>query len=230
MTCRASAIHAHNDSDCAVANSLTAVRLGVRQVQGTLNGLGERCGNANILSLMADLHFKMDMDIGLAKNNLHLLTPVSRQLDEILARAPNPHLPFVGGNAFAHKGGLHGSAVMKDTATYEHIVPELVGNQRVIVMSDQSGKSNLRWHLQQLHLSLPSEEENMLLAAIKDAEFNGLSFDGAEASLEIFLKRHLHQMNEFFFIEQLRHSLRKQRWRKSYQGNGRGDGEWQKNY
>ncbi|MDI9314121.1 MAG: citramalate synthase [Hydrotalea sp.] len=193
-------IHAHNDGDCAVANSLAAVRLGVRQVQGTLNGLGERCGNANILSLMADLHFKMKMDIGPAQHNLHLLTRVSRQLDELLARAPNPHLPFVGTNAFAHKGGLHGAAVMKDAASYEHISPESVGNERVMVMSDQSGKSNLRWHLQQLHLTLPSEEENLLLANIKDAEFNGLSFDGAEASLDIFIKRHLRQMNEFFSL------------------------------
>ncbi|MGI9461870.1 MAG: citramalate synthase [Alphaproteobacteria bacterium] len=193
-------IHAHNDSDCAIANSLTAVALGVRQVQGTLNGLGERCGNANILSLMADLHFKMKLDIGIAKNNLHLMTKLSRQLDEILARAPNPHLPFVGSNAFAHKGGLHGSAVIKDPETYEHIEPESVGNERVVVMSDQAGKSNLRWHLQKFQLTPDSKEEDKLLTAIKDAEFKGFSFDGAEASVEIFLRRQLNKMNECFTL------------------------------
>lgn len=193
-------IHAHNDSDCAVANSLTAVHHGVRQVQGTLNGLGERCGNANILSMMADLHFKMGMDIGAAKNNLSLMTKISRQLDETLARAPNPHLPFVGGNAFAHKGGLHGSAVMKDPESYEHINPESVGNERVVVMSDQSGKANLRWHLQKFNLTIKADEEEKLLAAIKNAEFKGLNFDGAEASVEIFLRRQLKTMDEFFSL------------------------------
>lgn len=193
-------IHAHNDGDCAVANSLAAVRMGVRQVQGTLNGLGERCGNANILSLAADLHFKMNMDIGTAGKRLSLLTSLSHRLDELLARAPNPHLPFVGANAFAHKGGLHGAAVIKNAQSYEHIPPEAVGNERVVVMSDQSGRANLRWHLKKFGLTPTAEQETTLLKNIKDAEFHGLSFDGAEASLEMFLRRQLHMMDEFFTL------------------------------
>lgn len=198
-------IHAHNDTDCAVANSLAAVAMGVRQVQGTLNGLGERSGNANILSLMADLHFKLGLDIGAAKNSLHLLTTISHQLDERLAKAPNPHLPYVGANAFAHKGGLHGSAVAKNPESYEHIEPHWVGNSRVVVMSDQSGRANLRWHLNNLNITLQAHEEKTILESLKQAEYQGYSFDGANASFELFLCRQLpnrHQkFHEFFTIE-----------------------------
>ncbi len=134
-------IHAHNDTENAVANSIAAVRAGARQVQGTLNGLGERCGNANMMSLIPTLILKMGFETGLVEGGLGRLTAISRLLDERLNRAPNDHQAYVGARAFAHKGGLHVSAVAKDPKTYEHIVPSLVGNHRQIVVSDQAGRS-----------------------------------------------------------------------------------------
>ena len=143
-------IHAHNDTGNAVANSLAAVLSGARQVQGTINGLGERCGNANLMSLIPTFFLKKDFssqfEIGIKSENIKNLTECSRLLDEILNRKPNQHLPYVGAAAFSHKGGLHVSAVQKDPKTYEHINPEEVGNTRNIVVSDQSGKSNFRNH------------------------------------------------------------------------------------
>jgi 2-isopropylmalate synthase len=136
-------IHCHNDTENAVANSLAAVRAGVRQVQGTLNGLGERCGNANLVSLIPSLMLKTDFTVGLTDKDLSQLTHLSRLLDERLNRAPNRHAAYVGDSAFAHKGGLHVSAVEKDPRTYEHIEPAKVGNRRHIVVSDQSGRANI---------------------------------------------------------------------------------------
>jgi 2-isopropylmalate synthase len=140
-------IHAHNDTGNAVANSLAAVLAGVRQIQGTINGLGERCGNANLMSLIPTFFLKKDFslryEINIKPNNIKNLTQCSRLLDEILNRKPNKHLPYVGAAAFSHKGGLHVSAVQKDPKTYEHINPEDVGNSRNIIISDQAGKSNI---------------------------------------------------------------------------------------
>ena len=140
-------IHAHNDTENAVSNSLSAVLAGVRQIQGTINGLGERCGNANLMSIIPSLHLKNvyreKFENNIKEKNIKNLTQCSRLLDEILNRKPNQHLPYVGASAFSHKGGLHVSAVQKDPKTYEHIEPELVGNSRNIVVSDQSGKSNI---------------------------------------------------------------------------------------
>ena len=140
-------IHAHNDTGNAVANTLAAVLSGVRQVQGTINGLGERCGNANLMSLIPTFFLKNDFssifETGIKSTNIKNLTECSRLLDEVLNRKPNMHLPYVGAAAFSHKGGLHVSAVQKDPKTYEHINPEEVGNNRNIVISDQSGKSNI---------------------------------------------------------------------------------------
>ena len=133
-------IHAHNDTENAVANSLTAVQAGVRQVQGTINGLGERCGNANLTSLIPTFFLKKDFyenyQLNIKRQNLKNLTQCSRLLDELLNRKPNKHLPYVGASAFSHKGGMHVSAVQKDPKTYEHINPEEVGNSRNIVVSD----------------------------------------------------------------------------------------------
>ena len=141
------AIHAHNDTENAVANSLAAVRAGARQVQGTLNGLGERCGNANLVSLIPTLMlkpgYKERFEIGVDEAGLAHLTQISRLLDELLNRAPNRHAAYVGASAFAHKGGLHASAVEKDPRTYEHVPPETVGNRRHILVSDQAGRSNI---------------------------------------------------------------------------------------
>ena len=149
-------IHAHNDTGNAVANSLAAVLAGVRQIQGTINGLGERCGNANLMSIIPTFHLKKifikNLKPNIKKNNIKNLTQCSRLLDEILNRKPNKHLPYVGAAAFSHKGGLHVSAVQKDPKTYEHINPEDVGNVRNIVVSDQSGKSNIVSRLKLLEL------------------------------------------------------------------------------
>src|SRR5262249_55573756 len=151
-------IHAHNDTENAGANSLAAVRAGVRQVQGTLNGLGERCGNANLVSLIPTLALKSDyaerFEIGVDADALRHLTQTSRLLDELLNRAPNRHAAYVGNSAFAHKAGLHVAAVEKDPRTYEHIAPELVGNQRHILVSDQAGRSNILSRLREAGLEL----------------------------------------------------------------------------
>src|SRR3954468_16616257 len=144
-------IHAHNDTEQAVAVSLAAIRAGARQVQGTLNGLGERCGNANLCSLLPNLilkePFASQFETGLSKDNLTQLTHVSRLLDEILNRAPNRYAPYVGASAFTHKGGLHVSAVMKNPQTYEHVPPESVGNKRILPVSSQSGRANVAANL-----------------------------------------------------------------------------------
>ena len=140
-------IHAHNDTENAVSNSLTAVLAGARQIQGTINGLGERCGNANIMSIIPTLFLKKTFsdkfELNIKKEKLSSLTDCSRMLDEILNRKPNKSLAYVGASAFSHKGGLHVSAVKKDPKTYEHIEPKLVGNHRNIIVSDQAGKSNI---------------------------------------------------------------------------------------
>src|SRR5438128_1535822 len=140
-------IHAHNDTEQGVANSLAAVRAGARQIQGTLNGLGERCGNANLVSIIPTLKLKPEFadrfDIGVSDDKLKDLVHVSRALDEMLNRAPNRHAPYVGESAFATKAGIHASAILKDPATYEHVAPEIVGNRRRLLVSDQAGKSNV---------------------------------------------------------------------------------------
>ena len=136
-------IHTHNDTENAVANSLAAIRAGARQVQGTLNGLGERCGNANLVSLIPTLALKMGYDVGLTPEALARLTHLSRTFDEELNRTPNRHAAYVGASAFAHKAGLHASAVAKDPSFYEHIDPALVGNERDMLVSDQAGRANL---------------------------------------------------------------------------------------
>ncbi len=147
-------IHCHNDTGNAVANSLAAVRAGARQVQGTLNGLGERCGNANLITLIPTLMLKMGYATGVGRGGAARLTHVSRFLDERLNRAPDRHAPYVGEAAFAHKGGLHVSAVEKDPRSYEHIDPALVGNRRHIVVSDQAGRSNLLARLREIGIAV----------------------------------------------------------------------------
>ena len=136
-------VHCHNDTDNAVANSLCAVRAGVRQVQGTINGIGERCGNANLISIIPNLILKMGFSTGVSEEKLTSLTHLSHLLDDRLNRTPNQHAAYVGSAAFAHKGGLHVSAMAKDSTSYEHIKPELVGNERTILVSDKAGKSNI---------------------------------------------------------------------------------------
>ncbi len=210
-------IHAHNDTEQAVAVSLATVRAGVRQIQGTLNGLGERCGNANLCSLIPNLMLKepfaSQFETGISTAALARMTHVSRLLDEILNRAPNRHAPYVGPSAFAHKGGLHSSAVMKDPKTYEHVPPETVGNKRVIPVSDQSGRSNLMARLAEAGIDVePSDARvSKLLDDVKQREYLGYAFDGAEASFELLARRALGQMPDYFQVESFRVSVERKK-------------------
>ncbi len=203
-------IHAHNDTEQAVAVSLAAVRGGARQIQGTLNGLGERCGNANLCALLPTLLLKepyaSQFETGVSREQLKQLTATSRLLDEILNRAPNRHAAYVGPSAFAHKGGLHSSAVQKDPRTYEHVPPELVGNARKILVSDQAGRSNLLARLQQVGIDLDAKDDRLsrLLEDVKQREFLGYAYDGAEASFELLARRALGQVPDFFDVESFR--------------------------
>ena len=200
-------VHFHDDTGHAVANSLTAIRCGARQVQGTLNGLGERCGNANLTSLIPSLKLKTDFEIGVDEEGLQSLTKISRLVDEILGRAPNRHAPYVGANAFAHKGGLHASAVAKDPRTYEHIPPESVGNQRQVLVSNQAGRSNVLAQLNAMGLSVSAQDPRIsdLTASIKTLEAEkGLTFDGADASFELYTRQQFGQSTSFFQLDRFR--------------------------
>ncbi|MEK9905017.1 MAG: citramalate synthase, partial [Rhodospirillales bacterium] len=155
-------IHTHNDTENAVANSLAAVQAGARQVQGTLNGLGERCGNANLISLIPSLMLKLGYDVGISNEALKKLPEVSRMLDERLNRAPNRHAAYVGASAFAHKAGLHVSAVEKDPSLYEHINPNIVGNSRLILVSDQAGRANVISRFRDLGIDIDAKDQRVL--------------------------------------------------------------------
>jgi len=208
-------IHAHNDTGNAVANSLAAVWAGARQVQGTINGLGERCGNANLMSLIPTFFFKSDFSskfqLKIKPGNIKKLTECSRLLDEILNRKPNKHLPYVGAAAFSHKGGLHVSAVQKDPKTYEHIDPEKVGNSRNIVVSDQSGKSNIISRLKTIGIEIEESDPKIkkLLDEVKDREFIGYSYDGADASFELLARRIISKIPRYILIKEYDVSVKK---------------------
>jgi len=208
-------IHAHNDTGNAVANSLAAVLSGARQIQGTINGLGERCGNANLMSLIPTFFLKKDFsskfETGIKTKNINNLTECSRLLDEILNRKPNQHLPYVGAAAFSHKGGLHVSAVQKDPKTYEHINPEDVGNTRNIVVSDQSGKSNIISRLKSIKIDIKENDPKIkkLLNEVKDREFIGYSYDGADASFELLARRIIGEIPRYISINEYDVSVKK---------------------
>ena len=206
-------IHCHNDTENAVANSLAAVRAGVRQIQGTLNGLGERCGNANLTSIIPNLMLKMGYETGISKETLARLTHVSRLLDERLNRAPARNAAYVGESAFAHKGGLHVSAVEKDPRCYEHITPDLVGNERHIVVSDQAGRSNIVSRLRQVGINADPRDGKIteLLEQVKAKEYDGFSYDGADASFELLARRTLETVPEYFKLQSFR-VLDERRW------------------
>ena len=203
-------IHTHNDTENAVANTLAAVDAGARQVQGTLNGLGERCGNANLTTVIPTLMLKEPYasayDVGVSKEALAGLTRASRLLDDILNRVPMKQAAFVGASAFAHKAGLHASAILKDPTTYEHVEPSIVGNERVIPMSNQAGQSNLRKRLEDAGLSV--EKGNPALSAIlnriKDREAKGYSYDTAQASFELLARAELGLAKSYFEVERYR--------------------------
>ena len=211
-------IHTHNDTENAVANSLAAVRAGARQVQGTLNGLGERCGNANLVSLLPTLTRKMGFETGVDEAGLRQLTRISRALDERLNRPSNRHAAYVGASAFAHKAGLHVSAVEKDPACYEHIAPEAVGNSRHILVSDQAGRSNFLARFRDLGIAIDREDERVarLVETVKQREFDGYAYDGAEASFELLVRRellslpHYWTLDSFRIIDERRHNARRE--------------------
>jgi 2-isopropylmalate synthase len=211
-------IHTHNDTENAVANSLAAVRVGVRLVQGTLNGLGERCGNANLIAIIPTLMLKMGFSTGVSEQGLTRLTHISRFLDERLNRAPNRHAAYVGESAFAHKGGLHVSAVEKDPKSYEHIDPALVGNTRRIVVSDQAGRSNILARLRDIGVAIDAKHPKLdaLLDEVKTREFQGYAYDGAEASFELLAQRLLGSVPDYFKVQRFR-VMDERRW------NAKGD-------
>ena len=206
-------IHCHDDTGNAIANSLAAVRAGVRQVQGTLNGLGERCGNANLISLIPSLMLKMGYETGISKEDLTKLAHVSHTLDERLNRAPDRGAPYVGESAFAHKGGLHVSAVEKEPKCYEHVEPELVGNRRHIVVSDQSGKSNILANFRDIGIEVDPKDPKVtrLVEQVKELEFAGYAYDGAEASFELLARRALETVPEYFRLSSFR-VIDERRW------------------
>jgi 2-isopropylmalate synthase len=199
-------IHAHNDTEQAVANSFAAVRAGARQIQGTLNGLGERCGNANLVSIIPTLKLKPEyserFEINVSDEQLKSLVHVSHALDERLNRWPNRHAPYVGDSAFATKAGIHASAIVKEPATYEHIEPEAVGNHRRLLVSDQAGRSNVLAELERIGLKVDKNDKRVarLLDEVKEREANGYAYETAAASFELLARRVLGTVPKFFDV------------------------------
>jgi len=203
-------IHAHDDTGQAVANSLAAIEAGVRQVQGTLNGIGERCGNANLVTLIGTLalksHFADRFETAVTAKSLAELTRLSHKFDELVNRAPDPQAPYVGSSAFATKAGIHASAILKDPHTYEHVEPETVGNRRRLMVSDQGGKSNFIAELTRRGIEVGRDDPNLdrLIAIVKEREAQGWAYEAAEASFEILARRMLGTVPEFFSVDSYR--------------------------
>ncbi|MBZ9674896.1 citramalate synthase [Mesorhizobium sp. ES1-1] len=203
-------IHAHDDTGQAVANSLAAVEAGVRQIQGTLNGLGERCGNANLVSIVPTLAlkpaFSTRFDIGISQQALAGISRLSRAFDELLNRAPEAQAPYVGASAFATKAGIHASALAKEPATYEHVPPEAVGNRRRVMVSDQGGKANFLAELKRRGIDVPRDDHRLdaLISVVKEREAEGYAYEGADASFELLARKMLHGLPEFFAVTSFR--------------------------
>ncbi|MEM8744862.1 MAG: citramalate synthase [Pseudomonadota bacterium] len=203
-------IHTHNDTENAVANTLAAVRAGVRQIQGALNGLGERCGNANLTSIIPTLMLKSEFadryETGVSPQQLRTLTHASRLLDELLNRAPNRHAAYVGEAAFGTKAGIHASAILKEPETYEHVNPELVGNERRIFVSDQGGRSNILGELERIGINAQKNDPRLetLLDEVKRREATGYAYEGADASFELLARRTLGNVPRFFEVDSFR--------------------------
>src|SRR5664279_5271116 len=201
-------IHAHNDTEQAVANSFAAVRAGARQIQGTLNGLGERCGNANLVSIIPTLKLKPEysgmFQIGVSDAQLKKLVHVSHELDERLNRSSNRNAPYVGDSAFATKAGIHASAIAKEPATYEHVAPEAVGNKRKIMVSEQAGKSNILAELERIGIKADKDDPGIarLLELVKERETIGYAYEAADASFELLARRTLGKVPNYFDVTQ----------------------------
>ncbi|TMV47789.1 citramalate synthase [Paenibacillus mesophilus] len=195
-------IHAHNDCELGVANSLAAVQAGARQVQGTINGFGERCGNANLCSVIPNLQLKLDYSC-VSDEQLQSLSSVARYVSEIANVNMPVNQPFVGAAAFAHKGGIHVSAIMRHAKTYEHIVPELVGNKQRVLVSELAGQSNLLAKAQELGLDMSNEtnQTKHIIEKIKELEHQGYQFEGADASLELLLRQAFGGIDNIFTVE-----------------------------
>lgn len=194
-------IHCHNDSELAVANSLAAVEVGIRHIQGTINGFGERCGNANLCSLIPTLELKMGKTV-LLENNLNKLREVSKFIDETANLTSNHRQPYVGENAFAHKGGMHVNAVGKNPLTFEHIKPETVGNKRKVLVSDLSGKTNILMKAAEHNLKNMSDNDiKEILSELKKMEDEGYEFEAANASFALFMKKVMKQYKPFFYLD-----------------------------
>jgi 2-isopropylmalate synthase len=203
-------IHAHNDTGQAVANSLAAVEAGVRQIQGTLNGIGERCGNANLVTLIPTLALKnaynVRFETAIDAERLEGLTGLSHAFDELLNRSPDQQAPYVGASAFATKAGIHASALLKDPRTYEHVPPETVGNFRKVMVSDQGGKANFINVLKRRGIEVAKDDPklDMLISIVKEREASGYAYEGADASFELLARRTLGTIPEFFSIDGFR--------------------------
>jgi 2-isopropylmalate synthase len=195
-------IHAHNDVECGVANSLAAVGQGIDHVQGTINGYGERCGNANLVSIIPNLMLKMGLEC-IPRSNLHELRDVSRFVSELANRKPWASQPYVGDSAFAHKGGIHVSAVLKHPETYEHTDPELVGNHRRVLVSELAGQSNILWKAREYGIDLDKNtpDARRILDILKRLEDEGFQFEGAEASFELLMERALGNHRPYFDLD-----------------------------
>jgi 2-isopropylmalate synthase len=198
-------IHCHNDSELAVANTISAVQAGIDHIQGTINGIGERCGNANLCSIIPNLSLKLSLET-IPGDKLKMLNETSRFVDEIANLSHNKHQPYVGESAFAHKAGVHVSAVINDPRTYEHISPELVGNQRRVLVSEQSGKSNILYKAREFNVDLSKDDTaaNEIVKIIKDLENCGFQFEGADASLELIMKKALGEHMRSFKLKGFR--------------------------
>ena len=203
-------IHAHNDTGQAVANSLAAVEAGVRQIQGTLNGIGERCGNANLVTLIPTLALKETytsrFETAIDADRLQELTQLSHSFDELLNRSPDHQMPYVGASAFATKAGIHASALLKDPRTYEHVTPESVGNLRKVMVSDQGGKANFINALKRRGIVVSKDDPKLdkLISIVKENEATGYAYEGADASFAILAQRILGSVPDFFHVESFR--------------------------
>ena len=203
-------IHAHDDTGQAVANSLAAVEAGVRQIQGTLNGIGERCGNANLTTLVPTLMLKPvyadRFATGVSAGQLAGISRLSRAFDELLNRAPEPQAPYVGASAFATKAGIHASAILKEPQTYEHVPPETVGNRRRVMVSDQGGKANFLAELKRRGIDVPRDDARLdaLISVVKEREAEGYAYEGADASFELLARKMLSGLPEFFRVTSFR--------------------------
>lgn len=201
-------IHAHNDSELAVANSVAATEAGARMVQGTINGIGERCGNANLVSIIPILQLKMGLDCGVDGERLKQLSSLSRFVNEMANRQPWPYQPFVGHNAFAHKGGIHASAVQKESRLYEHLDPEQVGNDRLILISDQAGKSSVQLKMAEMGFDVAQDANDPAIRTainrVKELENRGFAYEGAEASFQLLLLKAMKRFAPYFELKEFR--------------------------